>query len=199
MSKILIVEDEKSISTIIAFNLKKEGFETDEALDGITLERSRNGVWEYVIFKKGDRIYVTGLGCAPDEEPAYTSAYRKLDDGCIGTVMAANHFVEDILGYQFIYASYDEFPESPDLEMPTEYDYRFTREHMRTQRPKKIEGIPQLYVLLPILSLWGQMCFQDGYTAQVSAPRQQVYRTEQDLFLLQVSYRFCCPCYISYS
>ena len=111
-----------------------------EALDGITLERSRNGVWEYVIFKKGDRIYVTGLGCAPDEEPAYTSAYRKLDDGCIGTVMAANHFVEDILGYQFIYATYDEFPENPDLEMPAEYDYKFTREHLRTQRPKKIDG-----------------------------------------------------------
>ena len=67
-----------------------------EALDGVELERSRTGVWEYVIFKKGDRIYVTGLGCPPDVEPEYNTAYRKLDDGSIGTVMAANHFVEDI-------------------------------------------------------------------------------------------------------
>ena len=111
-----------------------------EALDGISLERSRNGVWEYVIFKKGDRIYVTGLGTPPEVEPEFNTAYRKLDDGAIGTVMAANHFVEDILGYQFIYENYDEFPENPNLEMPAEYDYKFTREHMRTQRPKKIDG-----------------------------------------------------------
>ena len=50
MSKILIVEDEKSISTIIAFNLKKEGFETDEALDGITgLEKALSGEHDLIL------------------------------------------------------------------------------------------------------------------------------------------------------
>jgi two-component system response regulator VicR len=34
MSKVLIIEDEKAIADIIAFNLKKEGFETAEAYDG---------------------------------------------------------------------------------------------------------------------------------------------------------------------
>ena len=50
MSKILIVEDEKAISTIIAFNLKKEGFETDEALDGITgLEKALSGEHDLIL------------------------------------------------------------------------------------------------------------------------------------------------------
>ncbi|MBR4303810.1 MAG: response regulator transcription factor [Clostridia bacterium] len=50
MSKILIVEDEKSISTIIAFNLKKEGFETDEALDGITgLDKALSGEHDLIL------------------------------------------------------------------------------------------------------------------------------------------------------
>ena len=50
MSKILIVEDEKSISTIIAFNLKKEGFETDEALDGITgLNKALSGEFDLIL------------------------------------------------------------------------------------------------------------------------------------------------------
>lgn len=116
------------------------GKTTREELDGVGFERTREGVWEYVTFKKGERLYVTGCGCPPEEEPKYNTAYRKLDDGCIGTVMAAYHFVEDILGYQFIYAAYDEFPEDPELEMPEEYDYRFTREAFREQRPAKIDG-----------------------------------------------------------
>lgn len=42
--KILIIEDEKSISDIIQFNLKKEGFETDSAHDGEEgLEKALNG------------------------------------------------------------------------------------------------------------------------------------------------------------
>jgi two-component system response regulator VicR len=42
--KVLIVEDEKSISDIIQFNLKKEGFEVDTAYDGESgLEKALNG------------------------------------------------------------------------------------------------------------------------------------------------------------
>ncbi len=111
-----------------------------EALDGVELNRSREGVWEYVMFKKGSRFYMTGLGTAPEEEPPYNTAYRKIDDGGVGTVISAYHFVEDVLGYQFIYAAYDLYPETPDLEMPEEYEYRFTREEFRKQRPENIEG-----------------------------------------------------------
>ena len=43
--KILIVEDEKTISDIIQFNLVKEGFEVDTAYDGKTgLEKALNGM-----------------------------------------------------------------------------------------------------------------------------------------------------------
>jgi hypothetical protein len=54
--------------------------------------------------------------------------------------MAAYHFVEDILGYPFVYGDLEEFPERPDIEMPQEYDYRFTREALNLQRPKPFEG-----------------------------------------------------------
>lgn len=36
MSKVLIIEDEKTIVDIMAFNLKREGFEIMEAYDGVT-------------------------------------------------------------------------------------------------------------------------------------------------------------------
>ncbi len=111
-----------------------------EALDGVELVRSREGVWEYVMFTRGERFYLTGLGTAPEIEPPYNTAYRKLDDGGVGTVIAAYHFVEDVLGYQFIYGAFDAYPETPDLEMPLDYKYEFTRAHFRTQRPDNIEG-----------------------------------------------------------
>lgn len=42
--KVLIIEDEKSISDIIKFNLKKEGFEADTAYDGQTgLDKALSG------------------------------------------------------------------------------------------------------------------------------------------------------------
>jgi len=116
------------------------GKTTREAADGIELARSRDGVWEFTVFKKGERLYLTGLGTPPDTPPAYNSAYKKLDDGAIGTVMAAYRFVEEILGYQFVYATYDAFPEDPDLEMPTTYQYTYTREQLRLQRPQPIAG-----------------------------------------------------------
>ena len=34
MAKVLIIEDEKAIVDIIAFNLKREGYQTEEAYDG---------------------------------------------------------------------------------------------------------------------------------------------------------------------
>jgi len=111
-----------------------------ETLDRVELSRSRTGVWEYVMFSRGERFYLTGLGIAPDGEQPYTSAYTKLDDGGVGTVIAAYHFVEDVLKYNFIYSTYDAYPETPDLEMPLDYRYEFTRELFRKQRPEEIEG-----------------------------------------------------------
>lgn len=121
-----------------------------EALDGISITRYRDsalgGVWEYSVKKVGARLYVTGHGLPPAEEAPYTSAYRTLDDGQIGTVMAAYHFVERILGYEFLYGAYEPFPENDALEMPADYDYSFTRARMKAELPPLYDG-PAIYVL----------------------------------------------------
>jgi len=50
MSKILIVEDEKAISALVSFNLKKEGFETAEAYDGINgLDMALSGGFDLIL------------------------------------------------------------------------------------------------------------------------------------------------------
>lgn len=120
-----------------------------EALDGFHIRRwreeNRNGAWEYIIKKIGHRLYLSGRSYPPEEKP-YVSAYHTLNDGKIGTVMAANHFVEDILGYDFVYGDYWEFPEDPDLAMPEEYEYCFTREMLRAQEPTLFDGAA-MYVL----------------------------------------------------
>ena len=48
--KILIIEDEASISDIIKFNLKKEGYETDTAFDGQTgLNKALEGQFDLIL------------------------------------------------------------------------------------------------------------------------------------------------------
>jgi len=120
------------------------GATTRELVDSLDFKRYRDtssgGVWEYVIRSAGDRLYLTGLGTELDSEPPYTSAYRHLDDGMIGTVMAAYHFVEDVLGYNFLYSSYIDIPENPDVSIPDNYNYDFTREALRSKEPKIFDG-----------------------------------------------------------
>lgn len=121
-----------------------------EIIDDITFKRYREpnmgGIWEYVIKSAGSRIYLTGLGHAPEVEAPYLSAYKHLDDGKIGTVMAAYHFVEDVLEYDFLYSQYVDIPENSELEMPANYDYQFTREALRAKEPILYEGAA-LYAL----------------------------------------------------
>lgn len=120
------------------------GETTREALDSFTVTRARDPLagasWEYIMKSVGTRFYLTGLGIPPEAEAPYTSAYRLLDDGKIGTVMAAYHFVEDILGYDFLYAAYEDFPENPDLSIPEDYDYAYTKEAFRREQPKLFDG-----------------------------------------------------------
>ena len=115
-----------------------------EKFDNVPFERYRDpnmgGIWEYVIRNIGTRLYLTGLGHAPYEEAPYISAYKHLDDGKIGTVMAAYHFVEDILGYDFLYSSYIDIPENSELEIPFDYNYQFTREALRAKDPVLYDG-----------------------------------------------------------
>ena len=109
-----------------------------EKLDGQVFERysdpNRVSNWEYQMKTVGERFYLTGLGLPP-EEPRPFSSYRSMDDGKIGTVMAAYRFVEDILDYDFLYATYITPPENEELLMPESYDYVFTREELRKKEP----------------------------------------------------------------
>ena len=132
-----------------------------EALTGFSVHRwreeKRNGAWEHIVQKVGTRLFLSSRSYPP-EEPAFTSSYRTLNDGKIGTVMAANHFVEKILGYEFINGMYWEFPENPDLEMPEEYDYQFTRERLREEDPVLFDGAA-MYVLPIVENLnWNLSC-----------------------------------------
>ena len=120
------------------------GETTREIGDGLSFKRYRDpmtgGIWEYVIKSVGNRLYLTGLGCAPESEAPYTSAYKHLDDGKVGTVMAAYHFVEDVLGYDFLYSSYIDVPENPDATIPDGYCYEYTREALRAKDPALYDG-----------------------------------------------------------
>lgn len=110
-----------------------------EALDGLDIPRyvdpDRVNNWEYIMKKVGDRLYLSGLGMPPAEPRPFTSSYRALDDGKIGTVMAAYRFTEDILGYDFLYAPYVDIPENEELLMPENYSYHFTREELGKKDP----------------------------------------------------------------
>ena len=66
------------------------GVTNREISDNMSFKRYRDsysgGVWEYTIQSVGNRLYVTGLGIAPETEPPYTTAYRHLDDGMMNEV-----------------------------------------------------------------------------------------------------------------
>ena len=102
-----------------------------ETLDGIDLKRNPRGDWEYIIKKYGDRLYLTS--CTDSKE-------QKNDESSVGTVMAAYRFVEKILGYDFLNSAYEAYEEKPDLEMPSEYEFIFTREKLRAQEPMLFDG-----------------------------------------------------------
>ncbi len=127
-----------------------------EEIDGVKLKRSRDNIWEYELFTAGSRFYLTGLGTAPDNVP-FVSSYKTYDDGQVGTAHAAAYFTEKILGYNFLFEPYCTFPENPELEMPAEYHYSYTKEARFAQMPEKKDGAA-MYVLPRTGDLEWQMC-----------------------------------------
>ena len=89
-----------------------------EALCGLSFPRSRERLWEYQILRRGDRVFLTGLGLPPAEKLPYRSAYAPLDDGAYGTAVASYRFAEIALGYDELYEAFEEFPVDPQKEMP---------------------------------------------------------------------------------
>ena len=129
------------------------GKTTREQLDGVEFFRSRDRVWEYEMKTVGKRLYLTGLGCAAEPAP-YMSAYKLMDNGAIGTVYAANHFVEDILGYDFVYSAYDDYPENSEIEIPENYSFSYTTARLDAEMPEPIDGAAMYALISPYKLDW---------------------------------------------
>ena len=128
-----------------------------EEREKVIFERSRERLWEYEIRTVGKKVYLTGLGIAPEEEVPYNSAYKLTDDGGYGTVLSAYRFVEDVLGFDFIYENYEDYKEDSGIEIPDGYTVSYTKEALRAELPKLQEGTA-LYVVPSCQSLNWNMC-----------------------------------------
>lgn len=111
-----------------------------EALSGLCLERDANALWEYEIITVESRTFLCGLGVFDPTPVPYTSSYRMINDGSYGTVVAAYKFAEDVLGYDFLYSTYVEFPESENVTIPESYSVTYTSKALRSQMPSLPEG-----------------------------------------------------------
>ena len=105
---------------------------TSRESDGFFPERSRKGLFEYIIKSENESLFISGLGVA-DVPGEYRSAYKYVDDGAIGTLMGVYRFVEDILGYNFIYDSYAELPENEDAAIPEGYYCEYTSASLKVK------------------------------------------------------------------
>ena len=111
-----------------------------ETADNITFPRDRNSLWEYMILSRGSRLYLTGLGLAPETPAPYRSAYAIIDDGAYGTAFAAYRFAEEVLDYHELYEAFELPPESPELEMPKSLSICQRKDVLLAQMPPQLEG-----------------------------------------------------------
>ncbi|MCQ2428072.1 MAG: MBL fold metallo-hydrolase [Clostridia bacterium] len=109
--------------------------------------RSGGTAWAHVAYMKDGSLYLSGLGLPPAEEPPYNTAYRLMDDGCIGTVLAAYAFVEKALGCDFLNEAYTEYPSDPEIDIPDGFGWEFTSSRLLSLRPENRKG--PLLVSLP--------------------------------------------------
>lgn len=126
--------------------------------------RTREGLWEYVIKSEDERVFICGLGLPP-APPDHFSSYTYIDEGDIGTAMGVYRFIEDVLGYDFIYEGYAELTEDRSLEMPLPLDVAYTRAALKVGTLPKFDGTAMY--MLPITERldWNIMSF--------------IFRTEQ--------------------
>lgn len=107
---------------------------------GLTLERTAKSLWEYEIKTVGSRVFLCGLGVYDPTPAPYVSAYRPINDGAYGTVFAVYRFVEEVLGYQFLYSTYVEFPENELAYVPDGYCASYTEKYLRSCMPDVGQG-----------------------------------------------------------
>ena len=125
---------------------------------GFLPQRTRGGLWEYVIKSEGERVFICGLGLPP-EPPDHFSSYTYVDEGDIGTAMGVYRFVEDVLGYNFIYEGYATLAENKALEMPPELCIEYTKKALKVDTLPHFSGTAMY--MLPVTERldWNIMSF----------------------------------------
>ena len=135
------------------------GCTSRESEFGVSFERSRDRLWEYEVKNYGERIFLTGLGIPPEVEPPYTSAYRLIDDGAQGTVLAAYHFTEKILGYDFVWSPYISFAEIDRINISDACNFSYTKESLSKELPVLYDGAAIYSIPSASLLNWNMSCF----------------------------------------
>lgn len=121
---------------------------TNREKEGFIKNRDRNGLYQYVIKNDGERLFICGLGM-PDTPPeVYSNPYRYIDEGDIGTLMGAYRFVEDFLGYSFIYDGYAELKENRDAVIPQSCNIEYTNEGLKSKNIPLFNG--ECIYMLPV-------------------------------------------------
>ena len=110
-----------------------------EILDSQDFERELTEAdvrWSLEIRPVGDRVYLTGLGrtTVQNENDAF------FDNGPVGTDIAVKIFIENVLGYKFIYAPYDSFTEKEDPTVDGSCAFRLDFREIVKRMPPKFKG-----------------------------------------------------------
>ena len=125
---------------------------------GLLPERTRDGLWQYVIKSEGERVFICGLGLPP-APPDHFSSYTYIDEGDIGTAMGVYRFIEDVLGYDFIYEGYAELTEDRTLEMPLPLDVAYTKAALKVDTLPKFDTTAMYMIPITERLDWNIMTF----------------------------------------
>lgn len=115
-----------------------------EEMDQMNFVRDRKTLWSFIARFSGERLYLAGMGLPAEPEVPYKNPYAITDDGEYGTNIACYFFVEDVLGYEFLYDGYEVYPENPEIEMNLLWDVDYTRDVLMQEKVKVIPG-PSFY------------------------------------------------------
>ena len=111
-----------------------------EVIDGLSFDRCVERTYEGLLFGKGNRIYFVGLGINTEKTDKPFKSYEYINDGAYGALYAAYRFVEDTVGYNFLYAVNESYPENTEIEVDPSVSVTLTREYVENELPKKTDG-----------------------------------------------------------
>ncbi len=127
-----------------------------EALDGLAFDRQEWREFDFLIKYVGERLYLVGLGVDQTYKNEPFRSYVYINDGEYGTVLAAEHFVENTLGCEIVFTQYDGFDEKSDVTIDESAEYDYTRERFDAELPVRIDGTAMYSI--PSSNLIAQDC-----------------------------------------